>query len=210
MGWIATSVGDGELRATRERRDWLVREMQRATWPNGRMVDHSGLVDYRRVWGLFEYFDEHDKVRVRFIGVGDIEVRAHQAVWRLDDESVGLNFYDCPQRLLQAAMEFEPVNEVARAWRQEVLAHHERRRDREQLVRQIEKAHPDGDMRLVVSGRPARLKLVQTMRGQTRRVMQYDGEYQIYVLAVGRIDVAASRELRARPVVSTGAALERL
>ena len=199
MGWFGTPIGDSELRTTSERRDWLIREMQAASsGSNDRLVAHSGLVNYRRVWGLYEQYDESDMAVGRFIAVGDIQVRGHEAVWRIDDESVGPVHYDCPQRLLKDAMAFEPVNESARVWRQEVLAHHERRRERNRLVREIEKAHPDGDTRMVVGGKSARLILVRGVRGQTQRAVLYDAG-GLYALSARGIDVDATRRLRATP-----------
>ena len=204
MGWTSRPVGWGESMNARGRQELLLREMEFGPDSKVRMVDHSGLISMSRVWALYETCDDNGNVDNRFVAVGRIRIWKNEVGWRIDDESVGPLFYDCPQRLLRAAMEFEPGNNYSREWRQEALDYQEQHRARERLLRQIEKEPTGGDKRMVVGDKPCRLVSVRGRGGRIRRTYQPLGTHVLYQLSVDRINVDASEALRATPA-KTGA-----
>ena len=199
MGWTSRPVSWGESVNAQGRQKFLLHEMEFGPDSKVRMVDHSGLISMSRVWALYETCDDNGVADNRFVAVGRIKIWKNEVAWRIDDESVGPDFYDCPQRLLRAAMEFEPVSDYSREWRQAALDYHKQHRARERLLRQIEKEPYGGDKRMVVGSKPCRLVQIRTRGGRTRRTYQPLGTHVLYLLSVDRINVEASEALRAMP-----------
>lgn len=77
---------------------------------------------------VIEYVKKETHERVRTIVVFLLRKSMYEFTYKDMDESMGPYYYDCPMRLLKKVEGFEPINENARKWREEVKRLHEEKK----------------------------------------------------------------------------------
>lgn len=150
MGWMGEYI---HRRPTTE-------ELNRMTddWcagPHLKILDRSGWMNYNtHQFVLIEATPPGVPETSRIIAVVRVEYSGGELRHRIDDESVGPIFHDCPLRLLKAVEDYPPINQFAKDWREAVRQHHADTKQAKKVLRTLRTNYqktPQGEIRLVLN-----------------------------------------------------------
>ena len=166
---------------------------------NLKVIDRSGLINFSRMYLLFEKrtpgasAPEHRITR--FIAHVSINYAEQSLIIRETDESQGIQHLDCPNRLIRQAELGPPLCPRSTEWRSRVRSHNANRSQLERIFRTLDQlpVNDDTGRRIVLTdGRVVRYR---KGRGQGRRLRAYEDGNSLRQLKPADVDTAATLQL---------------